>query len=246
MRKRVELGGKSMYRGKRILAIIPARGGSKGIPKKNIVKIEGKPLIAYTIEAAKNSKYLDKIVVSTEDLQIKEIAEDYGGEVPFLRPKELGQDNSRTIDCVIHALEILKNRSKEYDYIVLLQCTNPLRESWHIDEAIEKIIDENKSSLVSVSKVEEHPIFMRTIDAEGSLRKILNSESDVRRQDLQEVYKINGAIYIQKLDSKFSEKTSFNDGELAYILENKFSVDIDGCLDIKKVEYYLKKRNTQN
>ena len=151
-----------MYCGKKILAIIPARGGSKGIRRKNLIEIGGLPLIVYTLKETQKSKYLDRTIVSTEDLKIKTVVENYGGEVPFLRPMELAQDNSKTIDCIVHAIEVLKSYGEIYEYVVILQCTSPLRKAWHIDEAIEKIIDRGEASLVSVSKVEEHPILMRT------------------------------------------------------------------------------------
>src|SRR3712207_1192867 len=128
-----------MYENKRILAIIPARGGSKGILKKNIIEISGLPLIVYTLQESQLSKYIDRTIVSTEDLEIKEVVERYGGKVPFLRPLELAQDTSKTIACIVHAVNTLKKMGEEYDYVVILQCTSPLRKSWHIDEAIEKI-----------------------------------------------------------------------------------------------------------
>lgn len=229
-----------MYCGKKILAIIPARGGSKGIRRKNLIEIGGLPLIVYTLKETQKSKYLDRTIVSTEDLKIKTVVENYGGEVPFLRPMELAQDNSKTIDCIVHAIEVLKSYGEIYEYVVILQCTSPLRKAWHIDEAIEKIIDRGEASLVSVSKVEEHPILMRTLNDDGTLKNLLNINSTVRRQDFSNIYKEDGAIYIQKIDEELNENTSLNDGRLAYIMEKQYSVDIDEYLDIHKVEFYLK------
>ena len=153
-----------MYKNKKILAVIPARGGSKGVPRKNIIEIGGHPLIKYTIDCGKNSKYLDRVVISTEDLLIKKVAEENGGDVPFLRPKELAEDTSKTIDCIVHAVDTLKSMGEEYDYVMVLQNTVPLRKSWHIDEAIEMIVNSNERSLVSISEVDEHPILMRTLN----------------------------------------------------------------------------------
>lgn len=229
-----------MYQNKRILAVIPARGGSKGIPKKNILEIEGIPLIAYTLQESQKSKYLDRTIISTEDLEIKKVVEQYGGEVPFLRPIELAQDTSKTIDCIVHAVDSLKKMGEEYDYVVILQCTSPLRKAWHIDEAIEMIVQSKETSLVSVSEVEEHPILMRTLNQNGTLQNLLNVSSTVRRQDFPSFYKVNGAIYIQKLDNNFNLESNLNDGKLAYVMGKKYAIDIDTLLDIYTVEFYLK------
>lgn len=228
-----------MYQNKKILAIIPARGGSKGIPSKNIINIYGKPLIQYSIECAKESKYIDRIIISTDDLKIKEVAEKCGGDVPFLRPSELAQDTSRTIDCLVHAVNWLKEQGEEYDYLVLLQNTVPLRKRWQVDGAIEKLFSSNERSLVSVTEVEENPVLVRTLNEDGTVKNMLQLNSTMRRQDFPKFYRVDGAIYIQKLDEDFNLDTSLNDGKLAYIMEEKYSVDIDTYLDIKKIEYYL-------
>ncbi|NLY76513.1 MAG: acylneuraminate cytidylyltransferase family protein [Tissierellia bacterium] len=222
-----------MYKNKSILAVIPARGGSKGIPRKNIIKINGKPLIQYTIDAAKGSKYLDRIIVSTEDVEIANIAAECGAEVPFLRPKELATDETRTIDVLLDTIKKLRFLGYEYDYIVLLQPTQPLRESFHIDEAIEKIVDAKAESLISVSEVKEHPILMKIIDENNETKSLLGCSSDVRRQDFQKVYKVNGAIYINKINNNFNENTSLNDNKLAYIMDKKYDLDIDEPEDLE-------------
>lgn len=230
-----------MYKGKKILAVIPARGGSKGVPRKNIIEVGGHPLIKYTIDCGKNSKYLDRTVISTEDLLIKRVAEENGGDVPFLRPKELAEDTSKTIDCIVHAVNTLKSMGEEYDYVIILQNTVPLRKSWHVDEAIEMIVDSSERSLVSISEVDEHPILMRTLNEDKTVKNLLHMNSTMRRQDFPKFYKVDGAIYIQKLDKDFNNDTSLNDGKLAYIMENRYSTDIDNYIDIKIVEYYLEK-----
>ncbi|WP_050183305.1 cytidylyltransferase domain-containing protein [Domibacillus robiginosus] len=230
-----------MYKEKKFLAIIPARGGSKGIPQKNITHIEGTPLIDYTIKAAQRSKYLDKIVVSTDDLKIAEISKKCGAEVPFLRPKDLAGDQAKTIDAIIHGLEELKKQGEQYDYLVLLQPTQPLREEWHIDEAIQKIVDEEEESLVSVSEVREHPILMRTISQDGKLNNLLQLNSTVRRQDFSKVYKVNGSLYINKLNENFNKNISFNDNSLAYVMDKEYDLDIDEPADLELFKFYLQK-----
>ncbi len=241
-----------MYKNKKILAIIPARGGSKGILKKNIIDVGGRPLIYYSIDCLDSSKYIDKAIISTNDLEIKKVAENYidrygkNVEIPFLRPDELSKDNSKTIDCIIHAINWLKtNKNEEYDYVLLAQNTSPLRKGRHIDEAIVKLIDSNQDSLVSVTKVKQHPILMRSINEDGTVKNLLNINSTIRRQDFPDFYKVDGAIYIQKITENFNSDVSFNDGKLAYIMEEKYSVDIDDYIDLKIVNHYLEKEKEE-
>ncbi|MFB7160421.1 cytidylyltransferase domain-containing protein [Lysinibacillus sp. NPDC056232] len=219
-----------MYNGKSFIAVIPARGGSKGIPNKNIVEVEGKPLIAYTIETALQSKYLDRIIVSTDNEEIAIVSKDWGAEVPFLRPSCLATDESKTIETVIHVLEQLQSK---YDYVVLLQPTQPLRKVVHIDKAIQQAIDKEQSSLLSVSSVQQHPILMRTIDENGLLNSIINGNSTIRRQDFQEVYIVDGTIYINKIDENLTEKTSLNDNKYAYVIQDSY-IDIDNYKDLER------------
>ena len=230
-----------MYKGKKILGVIPARGGSKGVPLKNIINVGGKALIYYSIQCAKYSRYLDRTVISTDDALIKRVAEENGGDVPFMRPEELAKDNSKSIDALVHAVNIMNEIDGPYDYVVLLQNTVPLRKSWHIDEAIEKLFASKERSLVSVTEVEEHPILMRTLTGDDTLKNLLPMNSTMRRQDFPKFYKVDGAIYIQKLDEYFNLETSLNDGKLAYIMEKEYSTDIDNYIDIKIIEYYLEK-----
>lgn len=234
-----------MYKDKKILAVIPARGGSKGVPRKNIIEVGGHPLIKYTIDCGKNSKYLDRTVISTEDLLIKRVAEENGGDVPFLRPKELAEDTSKTIDCIVHAVDTLKSMGEKYDYVMILQNTVPLRKSWHVDEAIEMIVDSSERSLVSISEVDEHPILMRTLNEDKTVKNLLHMNSTMRRQDFPKFYKVDGAIAIQKIDDEFNLETSINDGKLGYVMKRKYSTDIDNYLDIKIIEYYLEKEKEE-
>ncbi|MGL6115434.1 MAG: cytidylyltransferase domain-containing protein [Cetobacterium sp.] len=234
-----------MYKNKKILAIIPARGGSKGVPKKNIIEICGKPLIAYSIHCGLDSKYIDKVFVSTDDREIARVAKSFGGEVPFLRPEELAQDGSKTIDSLVYTVNKLKELGETYDYLVLLQPTVPLRKTFHVDEAIEKLLESDFYDLVSVSEVHDHPILMRKIKDSGELENLLPLPSSVRRQDFPSVYRVDGAIYIMKLDENFNLNTSPNDGKLSYIMEKKYTTDIDTYLDIKIVEYYLEEERKE-
>ncbi|MPQ43500.1 cytidylyltransferase domain-containing protein [Clostridium tarantellae] len=222
-----------MYKGKRILAVIPARAGSKGIKDKNIIDLCGKPLIAYSIESALDSKYIDKIVVSTDGENIAKIAREWGAEVPFLRPDYLSHDKAKSIDVLLHCIEEVETLGEKFDYVVLLQPTQPLRKSFHIDEAIELIVKENADNLVSICKVKEHPVLMRTIDEEGEMKNLLNCSSTQRRQDFKDFYKINGVIYINKINKNLNSETSLNDNTLPYIMDEQYSIDIDELLDVK-------------
>lgn len=229
-----------MYKSKKILAIIPARGGSKGILKKNIIDLLGKPLLYYSVKSAKESKYIDKVIISTDDSEIVEVGKKLGAEVPFLRPKEISGDKSKSIDAFVHAIKELEKNGERYDYIILLQNTSPLRQSWHIDEAIEKLIDTKERSLVSVSEVTEHPSIMRILNEKDETKNLLDMNGDMRRQDFPPIYIVNGAIYIQKNDEYLNLNTNLNGGKLAYIMAREYSVDIDEYLDLDIATHYLK------
>lgn len=234
-----------MYKEKRILAIIPARGGSKGIKKKNIINILGKPLLYYSVKSVKDSKYIDRTILSTDDIEIANIGIELGIDVPFLRPKKLSRDNSKSIDAFIHGIKELEKEGDYFDYVLLLQNTSPLRQGWHIDEAITKLIESNERSLVSISKVTEHPFIMRKIESNDKIVPILKNNSDLRRQDFSEVYLVNGAIYIQKNDNELNLNTNLNGGRIGYIMDREYSVDIDEYLDIDIAKHYLKKMKEQ-
>lgn len=230
-----------MYKEKRILALIPARGGSKGIKNKNIIEIEGKPLIAYTIESALQSVYIDAVIVSTDSDKIADISRQYGARVPFMRPETFAQDTSKTIDAVYYTLKKLEEQGDKYDAIVLLQATQPLRIVEDIDGAIEHFYNCGKKSLLSVSETEINPILMRTIDANGIMKKILDVSSTCRRQDMPKYYRVNGCIYINDVQD-INLDTSFNDNEVPYIIPQERAVDIDEMSDVVMVEYYLNER----
>ncbi|MBY0145908.1 cytidylyltransferase domain-containing protein [Neobacillus niacini] len=222
-----------MYNQKSFLAVIPARGGSKGIPGKNIIEVYNKPLIQYTIDAALDSKYLDRIIVSTDSQSIAEVSLKCGAEIPFMRPETLSTDTSKTIDVLIHAIEELKKEGNEYNYLVLLQPTQPLRTGHNIDEAIEMIINNNEESLVSISEVSEHPLLMRELNEDGKLQNLLNMESTVRRQDFPKYYKVNGSIYINEININFNLNTSLNDNKLGYLMNKENDIDIDDFFDLE-------------
>lgn len=232
-----------MLNGKKVMALIPARGGSKGIKRKNVKDLCGKPLIAYTILAAKQSCYIDGVYVSTEDMEIAEIAKRYGAEIPFLRPMKLAEDDSTTLDVVIHAVNNFINK-KEWDALVLLQPTQPLRTVEDIDKTIEFFYQNGRKSTVSISEVNDSPVLMRYFDPNGELRKLLDMSSTVRRQDMPKYYRVNGAVYINAIE-EINENTSFNDNQLGFIMEQMHSVDIDEEKDLYLAKYYIEKESTK-
>ena len=226
----------------KILAIIPARGGSKRLPGKNIKELLGKPLIAWTIEQAKKSKYIDRLIVSTDDKKIAEISKKYGAEVPFLRPKELAKDDSSTIDAVFHALNWFENRGEYYDIVILLEPTSPLRKDKDIDNALTLFLNNFKrvGSLVSVGEVQlENPYLTKKIEA-GFLKPLIKTGNQSQRSS--KVYFPYGVIYLSKIDSLKKYKTFYQKKTTPYFIERWQNYEINDLCDFICVEAVLKQK----
>jgi N-acylneuraminate cytidylyltransferase len=191
--------------------------------------LAGKPLIALTIEQAKQSKYLDRCIVSTEDEEICAVAEQYGGDVPFLRPAQLAQDDTPSIAPVLHAIHILS----EYDYVVLLQVTSPLRSVEDIDQAIAYCMDQQADSCVSVVEAGVSPYWMYTMADDGRMNPVLPmaKEEGYQRQKLPKVYQLNGAVYVASREFLIKVKDFQNEETLGYIMPTERSFDIDTLMD---------------
>jgi CMP-N,N'-diacetyllegionaminic acid synthase len=217
-----------MYKNKKVVAFIPARGGSKGIPNKNIISIEGKPLIEYTIETAKKSEYIDDVYITSDSNLIHDFAIEKGCLSNGLRPSYLATDSTKTIDVIVYEVGLLR---KKYDYIILLQPTQPLRQIFHIDESIKMIIENNYKSLVSVTEVDQNPILIRSIE-NNSLISLIDQNSSIRRQDFKKYFFVNGMIYINRIIDVHLN-LSFNDNLVPYIIDKKYFVDIDEPNDIE-------------
>ena len=222
-----------MIGNKRLLAIIPARGGSKRLPRKNILNLSGKPLIAWTIEAALGSKYVDHVVVSTEDNQIAAVSKKYGADVPYMRPDNLATDESASIDAVLHTIEYLEEIGEFYNYIILLQPTSPLRTTQNINESIELLQDRKCDAVISVCEAEHSPLWCNTIPLDDDLSNFLDSSVlNKRSQDLKQYYRLNGAIYLCNTNRLKVEKTFFLKSNcIAYNMKQEKSVDIDSKSD---------------
>lgn len=214
------------------LAIIPARGGSKGIPKKNLRLFCGKPLITYTIAEAKKSRHLSRIIVSTESDDIARVANEYGAEVPFLRPTELAKDTSKVLDAIVHLLKELKaNEGYTPDYVVLLQPTSPLRTAEDIDATIDLLLRENADSAITVSVVEPR-VFIKAADGTLTLASDERFLRSTNRQALEHTVSENGSmVYVNRVSTLLSTGNFLN-GKLVGIETPKWrSVDLDAPED---------------
>ena len=218
-----------MHQNKTFLAIIPARGGSKRLPRKNILDLSGRPMISWSIDAGLKSKYIDKVVVSSDDDEILDIAKKFKAET-VKRPGKLASDIATSNDVVKHTLENIE----EHDYIVLLQPTSPLRNYKHIDEAIKLLEKKSADAIISVCKTDHTPLWSNTLQEDGSLESFIKDEViDKRSQDLKDYYRLNGAIYICKRDNFLKEETLFlRENIYAYIMDKESSIDIDEEIDL--------------
>jgi CMP-N,N'-diacetyllegionaminic acid synthase len=225
---------------KTVLAIIPARGGSKGVVRKNIREIAGKPLLAWSIEEAKKSKYIDRIILTSEDEEIISVALNWGCEVPFIRPKELAMDDTPGMDPVIHAIKSLP----AYDYIVLLQPTSPLRSIEDIDGCLELCIAHHAKACVSVTEPDKSPYWMYLVN-EGRMTPLMNQEERIlRRQDFPDVVALNGAVYVAESEWLLLNKTFVTNETFAYTMPKARSIDIDTEFDLQMAEFILSMNRT--
>ena len=239
-----------MINNKKVLAVIPARGGSKGLPGKNILPINGKPLIAWTIEQAKACPLIDTVFVSTDSPEIAAVSEQYGVTVPFLRPSALASDTATSVDVILHVLDIYEKKGQFFDYIMMLQATCPLRKKDDIATAL-AMLDAHPTagSIAGVCKSEnQHPAFLVTLN-DGFIRPYGRDFDEeiipvLRRQDINDVYFFEGSIYISEV-SLFKDKKSFYRSDtIPYIVEKWQSLDIDDIYDFKFVEYAMIHFNT--
>lgn len=228
-----------MYKGKTFLAIVPARGGSKRLARKNVLDLCGKPLIAWSIEAGINSKYIDKVVVSSDDEEILNVAKEFKAET-IKRPDELASDIATTFDAIKHTIDNLK----KYDYVVLLQATSPLRNEKHINEAIELLEEKSADAVISVCEMDHSLLWSNTLPKDSSMNSFLREEVlNKRSQDLEKYYRLNGAIYICKTKKLLENQGFFlKENIFAYKMNRKSSIDIDEEIDFKIAQIFFKEQ----
>ena len=225
-----------MLKEKTFLAIIPSRGGSKRLPRKNVIDLHVKPLIEWSISAGLQSRYIDKVIVSSDDDEILRVSKKYGADT-INRPDSLASDTATTFDAIKHTI----NNIKSYDYIVLLQATSPLRSAKHIDEAIELLKEKKADAVVSVCEMEHSPLWSNTLDESLSMKGFLrNDVLNSISQDLESYYRLNGAIYICRTDKLLEEESFFLKNNIfAYVMDRESSVDIDEEIDFKLAEVLI-------
>jgi CMP-N,N'-diacetyllegionaminic acid synthase len=232
-----------MIRSDTVLALIPARGGSKGVPRKNVRVIGGKPMIAWTIEAARGSRYIDRLVLSSDDQGIIDVAVKCGCEAPFVRPAELASDEADSMAVIRHALGTLP---VQFDYVVLLQPTSPMRRAEDIDGAIERCVTRGAPACVSVCEADKSPFWMLRLDSEGIVHPFFPAEQiPHRRQDGPTVFVLNGAVYVARTQHLRQGGSFLAPGAVGYPMPKERSVDIDTELDVAIVDFLLN-RATRN
>lgn len=226
-----------MYQGKKILGLVVARGGSKGLPRKNVLPVCGKPLIGWTIDAAKQSSLLDRLVLSSDDSEIIDVASEWGCEVPYRRDKALANDTATSVDVVIDCLQRLSG----FDYVVLLQPTSPLRNTEDIDSAIRKCLDNGAPACVSLSEAKESPYWMYSLTERGAVSPILDSRYE-RRQDLPPVFVLNGAVYVADVQWFLQHRSFLSSETVGYVMPSERSLDIDTAADFDQLKVVLQSR----
>ncbi len=228
-----------MINNSKVLAIIPARSGSKGLPGKNIKPFCGRPLIHWTIEQALASKYIDHTMVSTDCPDIRDTVNELGEFACFLRPPRLASDDASMVDVVLDAI----NRVSSFDYVIVLQPTSPLRTTVHIDAAIKLCLDENAGSCVSVCEVKKSPYWMYSISGSHMLRPLLEEKNIPCRQQLPKCYVLNGAVYVLNINKFIKQKKFIDENTKAYIMHEDDSVDIDVLSDFRFAENVFEQKN---
>jgi CMP-N,N'-diacetyllegionaminic acid synthase len=229
------------------VAIVPARGGSKGLPQKNILPLLGRPLIAHTIEAARAARSVERVLVSTESREIAEIARQCGAEVPFLRPLELARDETPTLLVLQHVLVQLKaTEGHAPEIIVLLQPTSPLRRAEDIDKAVGLLEQTGADSVVSLCAAEHHPYCMNRLEGDRVRPFLENVPEYTRRQDLPPVYRLNGAVYVTRRRVLMEDNRVLGEDTRGLVMDAESSVDIDTLLDFKVAALILRERQNAN
>ena len=234
-----------MIRGKRILAIITARGGSKGLPGKNIRPLAEKPLIAWTIEAALQSKYVDRGIVSSDSPEILEVSRRFGADAPFVRPAHLATDLAKQEDALLHAMAFVeKEEGRPYDYMMLLTPTHPLRDSAEIDAVVEALADNPRArSILTVIECDRHPLFANKLPPDLSMKNFIAPELRTKnRQELPTYYQLAASVCLIEWDHFAQHETVQTDETYAYVTSPEKGLDIDSLRDFQLAELYMQRQ----
>lgn len=233
-----------MFAGRRVLCLVPARGGSKGLPDKNIAPLQGRPLIAWTIAAATGSAHVDDVVVTTDDDTIAAAAEAAGGRAPFRRPAELAGDAARMVDVISQALQALHESGDTYGWLLLLQPTSPLRTAAHVDAAFARLAASGGRAVVSLCETEHSPRWTGQLPPDGSMADFCGrAETRSNRQELGRFYRLNGAIYLADIDYWRAHHGFLGPKTYAYLMRQDESIDVDAALDLEFAEFLLTRRS---
>jgi CMP-N,N'-diacetyllegionaminic acid synthase len=225
-----------MINNKKVLAIVPARGGSKGLPRKNILDVGGKPMLAWSLEAAAGSSYIDRCIVSTDDVEIADVSRTHQGEVPFMRPAKHADDRATLLDVTLHALEQLPG----YDFVVVLQPTSPLRSTEDIDRTLVTMVQNGAPSAVSVSEPANSPYRAFRTDAHGRLVSLTDSRMASKQQEqLPQAFVLNDAVYAARTDSLRAHRRFVTCDTVAHIMPAERSLAVRSAFDLKLVAFYL-------
>ena len=229
----------------RILAVVPARAGSKRLPEKNIRQMFGKPLIQWTLEAALSIDEITRVIVTTDSQRIAEIAKECEAQVPFIRPASLAKDTTSSVDVIRHVLDYYKEQGEEFDFVLLLQPTSPTRKPSDISGAIEHLKRSDADAVVSVCRCEHSPLWANTLPEDYSMNGFIRPKiAQTRSQDLPEYFRINGAIYLFNTRRFAQENTLFFSSNIfAYVMDQESSIDIDHEIDFLTAEAVLKSRS---
>lgn len=237
-----------MIDGRKVLALVPARRGSKGLPLKNIRPLHGKPLLTWPVEAALASRYVDRVVVSTDSEDFAAVARVAGAEVPFMRPPELATDTTPSIEVILHAINSLANSGDHYDYLILLEPTSPLTDAVDIDRALENLttLGSEADAIVGVTAmVSAHPAFAVRVAADGLIRPyaVAHFGQMPRRQDTEPVFSLDGSLYVSTVEALRRERSFCHKRTLPYITPRHKSFEIDDLIDFICIEAILANRN---
>jgi CMP-N-acetylneuraminic acid synthetase len=225
-----------------ITAIIPARAGSRGLPRKNVLRLAGRPLIVWSIDAACHAESVNSVIVSTDSEEIADISREAGAGIPFLRPAELATDAAGTVDVVLHAIDELEQRGEVVDWVLLLQPTSPLRTSRDIEDAIALQRSAGAPAVVSVVPLAHPPHWSRRLTADGRLEPWLDAPTPARRQDAEPLVEVNGAIYLIAAATLRAERNFLPDGTRALVMPKERSIDIDTAWDFHLADLILRDR----